>query len=173
MSRDFSPPEFDDLSRDLPESDVRSIGRHFQDREPGERAQPSPVRERSPEHRPEDRRPEIHFRNGRTVLYDRDRGYQLSESEIRTIIELGKFRVVATYDLSEHAYAGEREMADRHVQNLVRQGLAHKGTFNRPESNPPELLTLTKIGHHLLRANHIISKNQAVYYGFVTPRERK
>src|SRR5207253_6728582 len=100
MSRDFSPPEFDDLGRDLPESDVRSVGRHSQDREPENRAQPSPVRERSPEHRSEDRRPEIHFRDGRAVLYDRDRGYQLSESEIRTIIELGKFRVVATYDLS-------------------------------------------------------------------------
>ena len=105
MSRDFSPPEFDGLGRDLPESDVRSVGRQSQDREPGERAQPSPVREHSPEHRPEDRRPEIHFRDGRAVLYDRDRGYELSESEIRTIIELGKFRVVATYDLSEHAYA--------------------------------------------------------------------
>src|SRR6267378_56342 len=109
MSRDFSPPELDDLGRDLPESDVRSVGRHSQDREPGERAQPSPVRERSPEHRPEDRWPEIYFRDGRAVLYERDRGYQLSESEIRTIISLGKFRVVAAYDLSEHAYGGGRD----------------------------------------------------------------
>src|SRR5260370_39853525 len=104
MSRDFSPPEFDDLGRDLPESDVRSVGRHSQDREPGERARPSPVRERSPEHRPEDRRSEIHFRDGRAVLYDRDRGYQLSESEIRTITDLGKCRVVPAYDLSQHPY---------------------------------------------------------------------
>jgi len=171
MSRDFSPPEFDDLGRDLPESDVRSVGRQSHEREPGERAPPSPVREHSPEHRPEDRRPEIHFRDGRAVLYDRDRGYELSESEIRTIIELGKFRVVATYDLSKHAYGGEREMAERDVQSLVRQGLARKGTFNGPEINPRELLTLTKRGHRLLRANRLVSKNQAVYYGFVKPRE--
>ena len=171
MSRDFSPSEFNDLGRDLPESDVRSLGRHSQDREPGERPQPSQVQERSPEHRPEDPRSEIHFRDERAVLYDRDHGHQLSDSEIRTIIELGKFRVIATYDLAEHAYAGEREMADREVQNLVRQGLARKGTFNGPESNPRELLTLTKRGHRLLRANHLISKNQAIYYGFVKPRE--
>src|SRR5437016_1000858 len=170
MSRDFSPPEFDDLGRDLPESDVRSVDRHSQDRKPEERTQLSSVRERSPEHRPEDRRPEIHFRDGRAVLYDRDRGYQLSESEIRTISELGKFRVVATYDLSEHAYGGEREMADRDVQHLVRQGLARKGTFNGPETNPRELLTLTKRGHRLLRANGLVSKKQAVYCGFVKPR---
>src|SRR5438445_13894209 len=128
MSRDFSPPDFDDLGRGLPESDVRSVGRHSQGREPEERAHPSPVRERSPQHRSEDRRPEIHFRDGRAVLYDRDRGDQLSESEIRTISQLGKFRLVATYDLSEHAYGGEREMADRQAHNLVRQGPATKGT---------------------------------------------
>jgi hypothetical protein len=171
MSRDFSPPEFDDLGRNLPESDVRSVDPQSKDRELGERAQPSQVQERSPENRPDDRPPEIHFRDGRAVLYDRDRGYSLNESEIRTIIELGKFRVVATYDLSEYAYNGEREMADCDVQNLVRQGLARKGTFNGPESNPRELLTLTKRGHRLLRANHLISKNQAIYYGFVKPRE--
>ena len=38
MSRDFSPPEFDDLGRDLPESDVRSVDRHSQDREPEEKS---------------------------------------------------------------------------------------------------------------------------------------
>src|SRR2546430_2336789 len=113
MSRDFSPPEFDDLSRNLPESDVRSVDPQSKDRELGERARPSQVQERSPEHRPDDRPPEIHFRDGRAVLYDRDRGYSLNESEIRTITELGKFRVIATYDLSEHAYKGEKEMADR------------------------------------------------------------
>src|SRR5258708_14960545 len=123
MSRGFSPPEFDDRGRDLPESDVRSVDRHSQDRKPEERTQPSSVRERSPEHRPEDRRPEIHFRDGRAVLYDRDRGYHLSESEIRTIIKLGKFRVVATYDLTEHAYGGRPDMDHPDVQNPVPQRL--------------------------------------------------
>src|SRR3984893_4727543 len=173
MSRDFTPPDLGDLGRDLPESDARSVGRQSQDqdRDAGEQTPPARLPERSAERGPEDRRPEIHFRDGRAVLYDRDRGYELSESEIRTIIELGKFRVVATYDLSEHAYGGEIEMADRDVQNLVRQGLARKGTFNGPETNPRELLTLTKRGHRLLRANRLVSKNQAVYYGFVKPRE--
>ena len=67
--------------------------------------------------------------------------------------------------------AGQRELADRDVQNLVRQGIARKGTFNGPEANPHELLTLTKRGHRLLRANRLASKNQAAYYGFVKPRE--
>src|ERR1700732_4754585 len=105
MSREFALPDLGDLGRDLPESDARSVGRQSrdQDRE-GEQTPPARLPERSPEPEPEDRRPELHFRDGRTVLYDRDRGYRLGESEIRTIIELGKFRVVATHDLSEHTY---------------------------------------------------------------------
>jgi hypothetical protein len=105
------------------------------------------------------------------VLYDRDRGYSLSETEIRTIVELGKFRVIATHDLSQHANAGNRELTDSDVHNLIRQGLVRKGAFEGPEANPRELVTLTKRGHRLLRANRLAPQGQAVYYGFVKPRE--
>jgi ribosomal protein S25 len=170
MSRDVSPPEFEDRGRDL-DSDTRRDGRHSQVREPPDSTPSSPTLERSPEHPPDDRHPEIQFRDGRAVLYDRDRGYRLGESEIRTIIELGKFRVVATHDLAEHTYGGQGEAAERDVQNLARQGLVRKGTFHGSEANPRELLTLTKRGYRLLRANRLAPKNQAVYYGFVKPRE--
>lgn len=170
MPRDVSPPEFDDHGRDL-DSDTRRDGPHSQDREPPDSTPSSPTLERSPEHPPDDRHPEIPFQDGRAVLYDRDRGYRLSESEIRTIIELGKFRVVATHDLAEHTYGGQGEAAERDVQNLARQGLVRKSTFHGPEANPRELLTLTKRGYRLLRANRLAPKNQAVYYGFVKPRE--
>jgi hypothetical protein len=171
MSRDFTPPDYDGLGRDLPDSDARPVGSPSQDRDQGERTPPSHAQEHSPEHPHEDRRPEIQFRDGRAVLYDRDRGYTLNESEIRTIVELGKFRVIAAHDLSQHAYAGNRELADRDVHNLIRQGLVRKGTFEGPEANPRELVTLTKRGHHLLRANRLAPQGQAVYYGFVKPRE--
>jgi hypothetical protein len=119
----------------------------------------------------EDRRPEIHFRDGRAVLYDHDRGYRLSESEIRTIVELGKFRVIATHDLSQFAYNGNRKQAVHDVQNLVRQGLARKGSFPGPEANPREIVTLTQRGHCLIPANHLVAQSQTVYYGFVKPHE--
>jgi hypothetical protein len=171
MSRDFSPPDFNDFGRDLPESDVRPVGRPLQDRDAGERTPPSRVPERSLERTVEDRRPELQFRDGRAVLYDRDRGYRLSESEVRTVVELGKFRVIGVHDLSQHAYDGKRELADRDVQDLLRQGLARKGTFEGPEASPRELLTLTQRGHRLLRANRLVAQDQAVYHGFVKPRE--
>lgn len=105
------------------------------------------------------------------VLYDRDHGYSLSPSEIRTISELGKFRVIAAFDLSEHLFAGRPNEATRHIQNLLRLGLVRKGTFEGPESTPRELLTLSKRGHSLLRANRLVSPNQATYHGFVKPKE--
>src|ERR1700730_13167892 len=124
MSRDFTPPDLGDLGRDLPESNARSVGRQSQDQDrDADEQTPPALPERSPERGVEELRPDLHFRDGRTVLYDRDHGYRLGESEIRTIIELGKFRVVATHDLSEHTCGGQRELADRDVQNLVRQGL--------------------------------------------------
>jgi hypothetical protein len=105
------------------------------------------------------------------VLYDRDHGYSLSPSEIRTICELGKFRVIAAFDLSEHLFARRPQEATRDIQNLLRLGLVRKGTFEGPESTPRELLTLSKRGHHLLRANRLVPPNQATYHGFVKPRE--
>jgi hypothetical protein len=171
MSREFLPPEFDDRGRDPSESETRPDPRRSLEREPDEAATLSVSLKRSPERSLPDRPQEIPLRDGRAVLYDRDRGYRLTESEIRTIVELGKFRVVATHDLAEHAYAGERHTAERDLANLVRHGLARKGTFHGPEASPRELLTLTKRGYRLLRANRLAPKHQAVYYGFVKPRE--
>jgi hypothetical protein len=171
MSRDFSPLDFNDFGRDVPEPDNRPIGSSPLDRDQEGRTPPPRAPERSPKRAPEDRRPEIPFRDGRAVLYDRDRAYRLNKSEIRTIIELGKFRVIAVHDISHHAYDGNRDLTERDVLNLVRQGLARKGTFEGPEGNPRELLTLTKRGHRLLRANRLVAQDQAVYYGFVKPRE--
>ena len=105
------------------------------------------------------------------VLYERDRGYQVSASEIRSMVELGKFRVIAEFDLGKYLYAGEREALAKDVQNLVRQGLARRGRFQGPEGSPRELLTLTKRGQRLLRANHLVSQGQVIYSGFVKPRE--
>lgn len=171
MSRDALTPEFGDRGRDPSEPEARPDACSSMEREPGEPAALSVSLERSPQRPLPDRPLDIPFRNGRAVLYERDRGYRLSESEIRTIVELGKFRVVAAHDLAEYAYGGETQTADRDLANLARQGLVRKGTFHGPEANPRELLTLTKPGYRLLRANRLAPKHQAVYYGFVKPRE--
>jgi|SRR5581483_5999718 len=171
MPRDFSPQDRDDLGRVLPDADLRENERERQSINlPQERLTSRPP-ERVPERTPQEIGPRFRFTDGRAILYDRDRGYRLSESQIRTIAELGKFRVIADPDLAEYAYGGNREEARHDIESLVRQGLARKGTFEGPESNTRELLTLTRRGHRLLRANRLVPPNQAVFYGFVKPRE--
>jgi hypothetical protein len=111
------------------------------------------------------------FADSRGVLYDRDRGYRVRPSEIRTLTDLGKFRVVGVEDLAAHAYSGDRDAMQDDLRNLLRQGLIRKGTFDGPENTPRELLTLSKAGYRLVRANRLVGKDQAIYYGFVKPRE--
>lgn len=109
--------------------------------------------------------------DSRHALYDRDRGYRLRASEIRTLTDLGKFRAVGVEDLAAHAYSGDRDAMQKDLPNLVRQGLIRKGTFAGPEETPRELLTLSKAGYRLLRANRLVAKDQEIYHGFVKPRE--
>lgn len=114
---------------------------------------------------------EVRFEDSRVALYDRDRGYRLRESEIRTLVDLGKFRVVGLEDLAIHSYANHRSEMQSDLRNLTRQGLIRQGTFAGPEANSRSLLTLTKRAHRLLCANQIVPREQALYHGFVKPRE--
>jgi hypothetical protein len=115
--------------------------------------------------------PEVRSPDSRCILYDRDRGYRLGDSETRTLVDIGKFRVVAPDDLKIHVYAGDRERMREDLGSLLRQGLIRRGTFEGPDQNSRELLTLTKRGFRLLCVNRVVPKDQAIYYGFVKPRE--
>ena len=170
MSRDFSPRDADDPRRSISSLENRSGARESRNADRGRTdALPSrPDRAGTP---PQESPRDIPFTPGRTVLYDRERGYQLSEAEIRTLAELGRFRVIATHDLTRHVYAANQEDAERDLHSLIRQGLVRKGTFNGPELTPRELLTLTRRGHRLLRVSRVLSDGQAIYHGFVKPRE--
>jgi len=117
------------------------------------------------------RAPDPRSGDDRSVLYDRDRGYRVRASAIRTLTELGRFRVVGAEDLLRYAYSGDREAMQNDLRTLVRQGLIRNGTFAGSEATPREVLTLSKAGFRLLRANRIVAKEQAIYCGFVTPRE--
>ena len=57
------------------------------------------------------------------AYYLRDRAYLLRNSEIHSLTEVGKFRVIAAPDLAKHAYGGDRQRMERDVRRLVAQGL--------------------------------------------------
>jgi hypothetical protein len=131
----------------------------------------SPSREPIPGRSRRTSPPELQAMDGRAILYDRDCGCRLRESEIRTIAELGRFQVIASHDLCQHAYAGRPKDAAHDIQSLVRKGLVGTGTFEGPEATPREMLSLTKPGHRLLRASRLVPQDQAVYHGFVKPKD--
>jgi hypothetical protein len=105
------------------------------------------------------------------VLHDGDHGYRLTDSQVRMMTDLGRFRVIARNALLKSVAASAGESRGDSIEDLLRQGLLCRGTFEGPEGTPRELLTLTKPGHHLLRVNHLVPGEQATYSGFVKPRE--
>jgi len=120
---------------------------------------------------PELPRSDVSLEDSRGRIYDRGHGGRLRDSEIRILADVGKFRVVATADLTHLACNGRSEEAQQDLQNLLRQGLIRKGTFAGPEQSSLELLTLTKRGYDLVSTCHMVTRNQAVYHGFGRSRD--
>jgi hypothetical protein len=107
----------------------------------------------------------------RTVYELRGRTYRLRNSEIATMVELGKFRAVAKDDLAEFAYGGNHDRMRPDVENFIRQGLAETKSIPHEEMGSRQLLTLTNNGHRFLTETQSAGKGQVLYHGFTKPRE--
>ena len=147
-------------------------------REPNTSAPPKTdeVREQASNNAPQSlsREPELpgtRTAENRTVHELRGRTYRLRSSEITTMVELGKFRVVAKEDLSEFAYGSNDDRMRPDVENLVRQGLVEMKSIPHEETGSRQLLTLTKNGHRFLTQTQSAGKGQVLYHGFTKPRE--
>jgi hypothetical protein len=112
MSRDFTP-DLNEFREPLPgpreSSRPSSDARRGTERTRGEAAR---LEARSVYVR-EPRSKDVPSRDSRAVLYDRYRGYDLRESEIQTLTDLGKFRVINAEDLTRHGYGGDRGRMER------------------------------------------------------------
>src|SRR6266853_2852822 len=132
-------------------------------------------RERSDRERPplarEERVQATLSQRTRTKYADRDKDYSLRDSEIHTLSEVGKFRVVAGNDLAEFAYNGDRSRMENDVESLARQGLAKVTSIADTEHNPIQVVTLTKEGHKFLARGKVVSQDQATYHGLKKPKE--
>ncbi len=109
----------------------------------------------------------------RTTYRNRNREYSLRESEVRTLTELGKFRVVPADDLTRLGYRGDRARMESDVQNLRRQGLIEQRSIEGHESYSKHVFTLTKEGHKLLSRQNLIPDRQTIYHGFVKAKEAR
>src|ERR1700728_4052556 len=62
------------------------------------------------------------------AYYVRDRAYLLRNSEIHSLTEIGRFRVIATHDLAEHEYRGDTERMEKDIRHLRKHGLVTNRT---------------------------------------------
>jgi hypothetical protein len=166
MSRGYKPDdfigprEFAEKRENQPPQPSRNSEAHDHTREErglGERSHRNPGAARSPE--------------PRRIYETRGRAYRLRTSEIETMVEIGKFRAIAQEDLTEFAYASDKDRTRPDVENLIRQGLLERKSVPHEETEARQLLTLTQVGHRFLTENRIAGKDQALYCGFTIPRE--
>ncbi len=109
----------------------------------------------------------------RTTYRQPNREYSLRASEVQTLIEVGKFRVIPADDLERLGYRGDRSRMESDVENLRRQGLVEQRSIEGHESYSKQVFTLTKEGHKLLSEQDLIPDRQVIYHGFVKDKEAR
>ena len=107
----------------------------------------------------------------RSQYWDRGRTYALRPSEIHTLTEVGKFRVVSLEDLAKFNYAGDRSRLESDLRNLKEQGIVVQRGTSALKRESRQVLSLTKQGQHLIRRHGFLPEDQAIYSGLVKPKE--
>ena len=107
------------------------------------------------------------------TYYVRDRAYRLRDSEMHSLKEIGRFRVIPVSDLAKYAYVGNRERMEKDIRGLARQSLLTDKTVAISQKKTLRVVTLTKAGHRLLKRTNQLPDNQPIYHGLVKPREVK
>jgi len=99
------------------------------------------------------------------------RVYFLRESELQTLVEVGTFRAVAAQDLGRIGYGGDAERMEREIRRLRRQLLLTEKVVCADRTKTVRLFALTRRGARLARSSGVVPEGQAIYHGFVKPRE--
>ena len=107
------------------------------------------------------------------AYYVRDREYLLRDSEMNSLKEIGKFRVIPVSDLAKFAYGGNRERMEKDIRALARKSLVRDKTLEISQKKTLRVVTLTKAGHRILKNTNQVSDDQPIYHGLVKPREVK
>jgi len=105
------------------------------------------------------------------AYYVRDRAYLLRGSEIHSLTEIGKFRVIASPDLARYEYQGDSDRMEKDVRHLRGQGLVTNKAIEISRKKSLRIVTLTKAGHRLLKKANRLSNDQAIYHGLRKARE--
>src|SRR6516162_7844124 len=107
----------------------------------------------------------------RTNYRERGRDYSLRQSEIHTLTEVAKFRVVDVEDLAKLAYSGDRSRMENDLRGLSHQGLVERRETSVLKKESRQVLTLTRHGERLIRRQRFVPEDQTIYSGLVKPKE--
>jgi len=103
---------------------------------------------------------------------ERERGprepYELRDSELQTLADIGTFRTLAIKDLAQFRYAGDNAKANAEVRNLVQQGLLRVRKLHPSKAT---FAALTRDGQSVLSLRRPVASRQVYYSQFVKPRE--
>lgn len=96
----------------------------------------------------------------------------LSANQRQTLWDVGRFRIIATADLSAARYGSRTSLVERDVKHLVKEGIVEQRTVPVDSKGATlTVLTLTRKGRDIVRRSMTTESGQAVYHGFVKPRE--
>jgi hypothetical protein len=104
-------------------------------------------------------------------------GLALRTEEQKVLLEVGRFRVVATRDLAETVYADRPRCMERDLAYLRQRGLVSVDSVNARRDGRGgriqhiEVVTLTKHGRDLAQRIAGLPADQKLYAGLVKPRE--
>jgi hypothetical protein len=140
---------------------------------PRQKEQEAPARRavKDPRETPDSRRTQRNHIPAQTI------GVPFRPEERKTMLELGRFRVIRTDDLADAVYDGKRRMLREDLSYLRSKGLVTTRHINlrrdgkRRSIERVEVATLTKDGRAWLRKSGEVPSGQTVYAGFVKPRE--
>ena len=105
--------------------------------------------------------------------YVGDRAYFVRDSELKTLAEIGTFRVVAASDLARLSYGGDASRMEREIRRLKQQALLSERQASGDRNKSLRLFVLTKQGSRVVRKSGLVADEQAIYHGFAKPREAK
>jgi hypothetical protein len=84
---------------------------------------------------------------------------------------MGRFRTLDAQDLTRFVYHEDVARMDKDLRNLREQGLVEEKTLYGAHREPRRIVTLTEMGHQVVRRVGSIPKEQRLYHGFVKTRE--
>ena len=132
-------------------------------------------RERRPQARNHDRATDQRPR--RESISQQIVGLSLRDEERKVLAEVGRFRVIATRDLSETVYGNRQARMERDLSFLRQKGLVQIDSVNARRDGRGgkveriEVVTLTRAGKDAARQTSGLPQDQQLYSGLVKPRE--